>query len=377
MLSRVMMIAGEASGDLHGAGVVRELRVRVPFVEIYGIGGDRMRREGMELIEHISAVSFMGFAEVVKHLPTIRSVEKKMELLLARRRPDVLVLIDYPGFNLRFARTAKRAGIKILYYISPQVWAWNKKRVRKMKGVVDRMKVVFPFEVELYRREGIDVEFVGHPLVETIRCSSTRAEFCKARGLNPDRKLLALLPGSRTQEVEKILPTMIHAALRLQQTHGVQAAVGVAPALDPNFLRQFAPADSAISFVEHGAHDLMKHAEAAIVTSGTATLETGWFATPMVVVYKTSPLTYLIGRLLVDVPHIGLVNIVAGKGIVPELIQHEMNSENLVRAVGRILENQNYADTMRSELSVIKQKLGGPGASARVAEGILQLASAA
>lgn len=243
--------------------------------------------------------------------------------------------------------------------------------------MVDRMKVVFPFEVELYRREGIDVEFVGHPLVESIRCTSTREEFCKARGLGPDRKLLALIPGSRKQEVEKILPTMISAALRLQQSHGVQAAIGVAPALGQDFLKQFVPGGSAIKFIEYGTYDLMKHADAAIVTSGTATLETGWFATPMVVVYKTSSLTYLIGRLLIDVPSIGLVNIVAGKKIVPEFIQHEMNTANLTRAVGKILEDQNYAATMRSELSVIKEKLGGPGASARVAEGVLQLANAA
>jgi len=377
MLTRVMMIAGEASGDLHGAGVVRELRTRVPRVEIYGIGGDRMRQEGMELVEHISAVSFMGFAEVVKHLPTIRSVEKKMKSLLVSRRPDVLVLIDYPGFNLRFARTAKKAGVNILYYISPQVWAWNKNRVKRMKGVVDRMKVVFPFEVDVYRREGIDAEFVGHPLVETIRSSLTRAELCGAAGLNPDRKLLALLPGSRKQEVEKILPTMISAALRLQHSYGVQAAIGVAPALDQNFLRQFVPGGSDVRFIEDSTYDLMKHADAAIVTSGTATLETGWFATPMVVVYKTSWLTYLIGRLLIDVSSIGLVNIVAGKSVVPEFIQHEMNSNNLVKAVGKILEDQDYVAAMRSELAEIKKKLGVPGASARVAEGILQLASAA
>ena len=377
MLTRVMMIAGEASGDLHGAGVVRELHARVPSVEIYGIGGDRMRQEGMELVEHISAVSFMGFAEVVKHLPTIRSVEKQMESLLAIRKPDVLVLIDYPGFNLRFARKAKKVGVKILYYISPQVWAWNKKRVKKMKGVVDRMKVVFPFEVDLYRREGIDVEFVGHPLVETIGCSSTREEFCTARGLSPDRRLLALLPGSRKQEVEKILPTMISAALRLQQSHDVQTAIGIAPALGQNFLKQFVPGGSSIKFIEHGTYDLMKHADAAMVTSGTATLETGWFATPMVVVYKTSSLTYLIGRLLIDVPYIGLVNIVAGKKVVPEFIQHEMNANNLANAVGRILDDPSYAAAMRSELSEIRQNLGVPGASARVADGVLQLASAA
>ena len=377
MLSRVMMIAGEASGDLHGAGVVRELKTLRPSVEIYGIGGDRMRNEGMELVEHVSAVSFMGFLEVVRHLPVITSIEKKLERMLVDRRPNVVVLIDYPGFNLRFARKAKRQGIRILYYISPQVWAWNKRRVKKMKGLVDQMKVVFPFEEESYKRDGIDVEFVGHPLVETVESSSTRGEFFAMTKLEGGRKLLALFPGSRKQEVEKILPTMISAALRLQQSNGVQVAIGAAPALNAGFLRRFIPAGAAITLVENGTHDLMHHADAAIVTSGTATLEAGWFCTPMVVVYKTSPLTYLIGRMLVDVPHIGLVNIVAGKGVVPEFIQHEMSVENLVRAVGKIIENDEYASAMRSELSVIKTKLGGPGASMRVAESIIALGEAA
>jgi lipid-A-disaccharide synthase len=372
-----MMIAGEASGDLHGAGVVRELKARMPSVELYGIGGDRMRNEGMELIEHISAVSFMGFLEVVRHLPVISAVEKKLERVLVERRPDVVVLIDYPGFNLRFARKAKRLGVKILYYISPQVWAWNKRRVKRMKGLINQMKVVFPFEVEIYRREGIDVEFVGHPLVETIGSSATREDFLARTGLDKGRKLLALFPGSRKQEIEKILPTMVGAALRLQRSHGVQVAIGAAPTLNADFLQRFILPDAAIRLVENGTHDLMRHADAAIVTSGTATLETGWFCTPMVVVYRTSPLTYFIGRMLVDVPHIGLVNIVAGKSVVPEFIQHKMSVERLVHAVGKILDNDEYARTMRSELSVIKARLGGPGASVRVAEGIIALAEAA
>jgi lipid-A-disaccharide synthase len=377
MLSRVMMIAGEASGDLHGAGVIRELRKRRPSVEIYGIGGDRMRSEGMELVEHISTVSFMGFVEVIRHLPKIRSMEKTLERLLVDRKPDVLVLIDYPGFNLRFARKAKRLGVDILYYISPQVWAWNKRRVKKMKGIVDQMKVVFPFEVEIYQQNGINVEFVGHPLVETIDSSSTREKFFETHGLEGARKLLALLPGSRKQEIENILPTMVSAALRLHEVHGVQLALGVAPSLDTDFLRQFIPSDAAITFVENGTYDLMRHADAAIVTSGTATLETGWFCTPMVVVYKTSPLTYLIGRLVIDVPNIGLVNIVAGKRVVPELIQHEMNVRNLVHEVGKILEDREYASAVRSALSVIKVKLGVPGASSRVADSIIALGEAA
>lgn len=212
MLGRVMMIAGEASGDLHGSGVVRELKSRLPAVDVFGVGGDRMKAEGMELVHHISGLSFMGFMEVLKNLSTINELGRKLEALLDARRPDVVVLIDYPGFNLRFAKKAKQLNIKVLYYISPQVWAWHKGRVKKMRSLVDRMKVVFPFEVEIYKNEGIDVEFVGHPLAESIGSQISRDEFFSVNGFDREKKLLALLPGSRKQEIENIFPTMLETA---------------------------------------------------------------------------------------------------------------------------------------------------------------------
>ncbi len=226
-----MMIAGEASGDLHGAGVVRELKRRYPKVDVYGIGGDNMRREGTDLIFHIAGLAFMGFVEVVKNLSTIRTVERKMEALLESRRPDVVVLIDYPGFNLRFARRVKQRNIPVLYYISPQVWAWNMRRVKKMKRFVDSMKVVFPFEVNIYRNEGIDVEFVGHPLVESLRSPCLKEEFFRKYGLDTRKRVLGLFPGSRMQEIEKILPVMLAAADELRRKYDLQVAVGVAPNL--------------------------------------------------------------------------------------------------------------------------------------------------
>ncbi len=377
MLGRVMMIAGEASGDAHGARVIRELRSRRPSVEIYGVGGDNMRREGMDLIYHISSLSFMGFVEVVKHLSFVREVERKLETLLEDRRPDVLVLIDYPGFNLRFARKAKRHSIRILYYISPQVWAWHKGRVRKMKALVDRMKVVFPFEVELYRRENINVEFVGHPLAESLQSTLTREEFCRAAGLDPGGKILGLFPGSRKQEIERVFPTLLEAGRELHRADKVQVAVGVAPNLGRAELERFVPGGSPVVLVENMTHELMRHADAAIVTSGTATLETGWFCTPLVVVYKTSPLSFMIGRVLVDVANIGLVNIVAEKTVAPEFLQDELTTENLVAAVHKILADEGYRHTMKVELSQIRRKLNQPGASARVAEGIIELGEAA
>jgi lipid-A-disaccharide synthase len=377
MLQRVMMIAGDPSGEAHGARVIRALKERRPAVEIYGVGGDRMREEGMELLFHSSTLSFMGFVEVVKHLSLIKDVERKLEQTLVARPPDVLVLIDYPGFNLRFARIARKHDIRILYYISPQVWAWHKSRVRTMKTLVDRMKVVFPFEVEIYRKEGIDVEFVGHPLAESLDVKMNREEFCREARLDPGRRIIGLLPGSRKQEIEKIFPTLITAGTAVGERNDAQVVVGVAPNLGREELRRYLPDASPVVLVENLTHALMKHADVAIVTSGTATLETGWFGTPLIVVYKTSALSFFIGRMLVDVANIGLVNIVAGKTVAPEFLQHEMTVQNIVEAVDRILKDDGYRRTMKVELSQIREKLGKAGASTRVAEGIIALGEAA
>lgn len=376
MVTRVMMIAGEASGDLHGAGVVKALRTMVPGIDIFGIGGENMRSEGMEIVQHISSMSFMGFVEVIRHLSVIRNVERRLLSMLDERKPDVVVLIDYPGFNLRFARAVKARRIPILYYISPQVWAWNRRRVKKIRRLVNAMKVILPFEVDLYRREGIDAEFVGHPIVERIGSISSREDFLRANGLDPAFRLLALFPGSRLQELERIMPVLVDVARKIRATPGIQVALGVAPNLGPETVSRFLPEGSGITLVEHGAYDLMQHADAAIVTSGTATLEAGWFGTPMVIVYRTSPLTYLIGRLLVNVPYIGLVNIVAGSKVVPEFVQGEMTLGKLLPSVRRLLLDRAYAQEIREKLAVIKERLGGPGASERVARGIISLAKA-
>jgi lipid-A-disaccharide synthase len=374
MTGRVMVIAGEASGDLHGSGVVKELKKRNAGIEIFGIGGDKMAREGMNLTYHIRELSFMGFLEVVKHLPTIRSVEKTMTQLLKLKRPDVLVLIDYPGFNLRFARIAKKMGIKILYYISPQVWAWHTSRVRKMKGIVDKMLVIFPFEEELYRKEGIDVEFVGHPLLEVLETGLDRKGFLKRYGLSTEKRLLALIPGSRAQEIHSILPVMLESAKRLAAELNLEIAISVAPTLQDDFFKTFFD-DREFHLLKGATYELMENADFALVTSGTATLETACFATPMVVVYKTSWLTYLIGRMLVRVKNIGLVNIVAGERIVPEFIQHQATTANIVREVLQYLRNEEKLAEMREELSKVRGMLGTRGASKRVADRILQLAA--
>lgn len=370
-VKRVMIIAGEASGDMHASGVVRELKRRDPAVEVFGMGGDNMAHEGMDLTVHMTHMSFMGFVEVVRHLRTILRVQRVLELALDTRRPDVVLLVDYPGFNLRFAQAAKRRHIPVLYYISPQVWAWHRSRVKKMKQLVDKMHVIFPFEVEIYAAEGVPVEFVGHPLVERMTDHSSKAQFLQRHGLSPDRRLLGLFPGSRAQEIERILPAMIGSAERLCSMMDLQVAIGVAPNLGREALSAHVPVSSGLHLIEHATYELMHHADAAIVTSGTATLEAGWFGTPMAIVYRTSPLTYAIGRMLVDVDHIGLVNIVAGKGIVPELIQHKCTPEHLVEAMKPLLLDEKAATAMRNDLAVVRERLGAGGASSRVASSIL------
>jgi lipid-A-disaccharide synthase len=365
-----MIIAGEASGDAHGAGVVRELKRRNPDIEIFGIGGDKMKREGMELTYHVREMSFMGFVEVLKHLPLIRRVEHTLEGLLRSKRPDTLLLIDYPGFNLRFARIAKTYGIRVLYYISPQVWAWKKGRLRTMQTIVDKMLVILPFEKKIYEEHRIPVEFVGHPLLEEMHVDESRDTFCSRLGIAPSRRLLALIPGSRTQEIESLLPIMLAAAALLRKKYELEIAVAAAPNIPLSLYRGMIPAGMPVVIAEHSTHAIMKHAHCAMVTSGTATLETGCFATPMVVVYKTSWITYWLARLVVRIKNIALVNIVAGKTVVPELIQHDATPEDVAGVIERYLTDEAFYTSVRGELASVMEKLGEAGASKKVADAI-------
>jgi lipid-A-disaccharide synthase len=260
-----------------------------------------------------------------------------------------------------------------VYYISPQVWAWKKGRVKKMRGVIDTMLVVFPFEEEIYRKEGMDVHFVGHPLLEELNVEFTRDQFCKRFGIDPGKKILALIPGSRRQEVQNLFSVMARSAAVLQQEEECEVVVGVAPNLDKKMFTTFLPPNVSLHFVENATHEAMKYADLAIVTSGTATLETACFETPMIVVYRTSWLTYLIARALVRVKNIGLVNIVAGKTIVPELIQYNVTVQKIVELASGLLKNESQRAAMRKDLSAVKGLLGSKGASANVAGAILAM----
>lgn len=365
-----MIIAGETSGDIHGAGVVRELKRKVPSVEIYGVGGENMKKEGMHLVYHVNELSFMGFIEVVKHLPLIRSVELTLEQLLRMKRPDVVLFIDYPGFNLRFARRVKSYGIKTMYYISPQVWAWKKGRIKKIRSLIDMMLVVFPFEVPMYERAGVPVRFVGHPLVEEMNELMSKEQFFKRYGINPDKSYIAVIPGSRKQEIVKLLSLMVRAATGVAGEEK-EVVVAVAPGLSIEQCRAITPHGLNVHYVQHATHEVMKYSEFAFVTSGTATLETACSETPMVVVYKTSQLTYWIARLVVRIKNIALVNIVAGKRIVPELVQHHATVETLIHEAKNIIDfPERYAE-MKKNLQVVRDNLGTAGASAAVAQAIL------
>lgn len=368
---RLMIISGEASGDLHGSGIVKELKKLNKDIDIFGIGGDKMQAAGMELVYHSKELSVMGFVEVLKHLPTIRSVEKTLDTLLLKRRPDALLLIDYPGFNLRFAKKAHKLGIKIFYYISPQIWAWHSSRITKIKTLITKMFVVFPFEVDIYRKANMDVEFVGNPLLDVIGTPQEKPEFYARYGLDISKPIIGLFPGSRRQELDNIFPTMLQAAEVLRTEFKAQIIVGAASILEGDYIKSFLGENSNVRILQNATYDLMKNSNAAVVTSGTATLETACFQTPMVIVYKTSWLTYFIGRLLVRIKHIGLVNILAGRTIVPELIQHRANAKSIVREVSKYLTDKEYCENTRQQLTEIYKTLGKPGAASRVAEKIL------
>lgn len=372
LVNRVMIIAGEASGDLHGAGVARELKKLSPSIDIYGVGGDKMEREGVRVIYNIRELGFMGFWEVIVNLYKIKTMEYTLKQILKFKKPDILVLIDYPGFNIRFGMLAKQYQLKIIYYISPQIWAWNKSRIKKMQTFVDKMLVIFPFEVDIYKSKKIDVEFVGHPLLEVMESSLDKEAFSKRFDLDPKKKIIALLPGSRLQEVDQILPEMLSAARKIKENEDVEIVIGLAPTLEEKYIRTFFDVDG-VHIIAGLTYELMANADFAFVTSGTATLETACFGTPMFILYKTSWINYIIGRLLVRLKYIGLVNIVAGKKIVPEFIQYRVKASLLARSALKLLRDEQKLAEMKKELLSIRSMLGNKGASKRVAEQILQM----
>jgi len=370
---RVLVSCGEPSGDLYAGDLVRHLRDQVGPLEVFGLGGDRLRAEGGRLLAHVSDLAVVGLLEVLRHLRHLRAVFRSVLEEVDRDMPAVAVLVDYADFNLRLARELKRRGVPVVYYVSPQVWAWRRGRVRAIRESVAQMIVIFPFEEPLYREAGVPVTFVGHPLVELARPATDRAAFLSAQGLDAARPVLAVLPGSRRQEVAHNLPPIAGALRRLRERRGdLQMALAVAPSLDPHLFDQEL-AGLPVARVEGHTHALLSAASAGIVASGTATVEAALMDLPMVVVYRVSPLTYTLGRPFVRVPHYAMANLLAGREVVQELIQGDFRPEAVTAEVLALLDDPGRREPVRQGLAEIRARLGPPGASARAAAVVARL----
>ena len=370
-----MLVAGEASGDARGAELVRILRQRSPSVELFGMGGANLRDAGMKVAYDIAEVTgVVGIWEILGSLRRLWLAYRLLRRLLLERRPDLLILIDFPEFNMRLARVARRRGVAVLYYVSPQVWAWRRYRIRKIASRVDAMAVVFPFEADLYRDAGMKVvAFVGHPLVDAVSPGKDRAASLRAVGLDEGKLTVALMPGSRTKEVASLAGPMIEAAGRLAQERDVQFVLIRASTIERGELeRAAAGASATVRIADGDGYDALAAADLVWVASGTATLEAGLLQKPMVIAYRLSPLSYWLGRLLVRVEHIGMVNIIAGERVVPELIQDEVTADRIVAETRRMLRPEVNRSVVR-KLAAVRHRLGPPGAPGRVADMALAL----
>lgn len=334
-MRRLFLIAGEASGDLHGSALVTALLRRDPTLTMQGWGGDQMAAAGCEILKHYRELAFMGFVEVLRNLGTIRANFRLIKKQIQAFRPDAVVFIDYPGFNMRLLPWVKKQGISTIYYIAPQVWAWHRSRVKTLRQYADQTLVILPFEEAFFREHGVEAQFVGHPLVERIRGFKSDPTFFKRFDLNPDRPLIALLPGSRRQEVQNMLPVMLSLT---SDYPDLQWAVSVAPSLPEEVFQSLIPKDVSVRLVRGATYDLLSHATSALVTSGTATLETALFRVPQVVLYKGNPLSYLIARQLIRVRYISLVNLLLDRPLVKELIQNDLTLPNLTAAFHHLQE---------------------------------------
>ncbi|HEV7787066.1 MAG TPA: lipid-A-disaccharide synthase [Thermoanaerobaculia bacterium] len=369
----LLVVAGEASGDLHGARLISELRQRVPGLTAFGLGGDEMRAAGLQAVAHSSEVAVVGITEVLKVLPRIREVFADLLHEVDRRRPALAVLIDFPDFNLRLARQLKGRGLGIVYYISPQVWAWRRGRVKTIARLVDRMLVLFPFEVDFYRDHGVDVIHVGHPLVDEVPVLPQVWD----RGGEEEKGgpfRIALLPGSRLSEVEALLPTLLAAVGKLAGRLPIEARIIRAPTVPRELLDEAVELSGlTVAIVESDRFAAVADSHLALCASGTATLEVGLLGTPMIVVYRLASWTYLLARLLVRLPNVALVNLVLGRRVVPELIQGQANPERIAGEAARLLTDTAARREMRAGLAEVRSRLGAGGASGRAAGEVAEM----
>ena len=367
-----MIVAGEASGDKHGANLVRALRGLRPDIDwqCFGAGGEEMRAAGVETLVDAKEVAIMGALEVARALPKFLSVFRRLCAAAQARRPALVVLIDWPEFNLRLAKRLHRDGQRVAYYISPQIWAWRSYRIHAIKRYVERMLVILPFEKKYYQQHGVEVDYVGHPLLDSVRVTATRAAFCQQHQLDATRPIVALLPGSRHSELKYILPPLLDAARLLAQSHPqVQCLLPLARTIT----RDEIPRTDNLRIVEHDTYNALAAADLAVVASGTATLETAIIGTPLVVVYRASSLNWRIFTPLINVPHVGMPNLIAGREIAPELLQDNLTGESLSHLITDLLADPQRLATMRHDLAEVRAQLGEAHASERAAACLLKL----
>ncbi len=360
-MKRYYFIVGEASGDLHAANLIKELSLLDTDATFQGFGGERMQKEGLELTKHYQEMAFMGFWEVLINLSAIIKNFKQAKKELLEYKPEVLILVDYPGFNMRMAKFAKKHNIKVVYYITPQVWAWKESRVKKLKRDVDLLLPILPFERSFFAKHGIDVNYVGHPLLDAFKDLDSR-------NIESEKPIIAILPGSRKQEIATSLPIMMEVAKSFEN---YQFVIAGAPSISQDFYRNITK-DSYMPVLSNQTHALLKESKAAIVTSGTATLEAAILKVPQVVCYKTSSISYFLAKLVVKVKYIALVNLICDKEVVKELIQDDFNTDNLLNELNRILNKKNKTQILSDYDSLIRF-LGGVGASKRAADAINSL----
>jgi lipid-A-disaccharide synthase len=366
----VLIVAGEASADLHGSNLVRAIKGIDSTISFYGIGGKQMEEAGVKILIPASDMSVVGLTEVFSKLPKILKAHRTLKNLLKNSPPDLLIPIDYPGFNIHLAGVAKRYKVPVLYYISPQVWAWRTGRVKKIAKRVDRMAVILPFEERFYRERGVDVEYVGHPLLDSIPQHLDKNEIIRKMGLENAYPVLGLLPGSRNEEIGNHLPVMIK-AVEILSSHYPRliALLPVAPTIPPELVQSFLKQSPAkISISQSSIYDTLTACDLALVASGTATVETAILGIPMVLVYRASPITCWVAKRVIKVPFIGLVNLVAGEQVIPELIQEDVTSDRLAHEALEILEGGQKRENMIEKLGKVKERLGRGGASERTAK---------
>jgi lipid-A-disaccharide synthase len=372
---KILLVAGEVSGDLHGSHLVEAIQRIEPEVQFLGVGGEGLKRRGMKLLYPAHSLSVVGLTEVFIKLRSILEALQRLKKSLDQERPDLVILIDFPDFNLRLAKIAHRRGIPILYYISPQVWAWRPKRIKLIARLVKKMVVLFPFEVPLYEAAGVDVEWVGHPLLDIVKPTLSKEVAFQQFGLDPKRRTIGLLPGSRTHEVERLLPSLLASAHLLQkEIQDLQFIIPLAPGIPKTILSsQMKNIAVPVKVVEGFTYDVMNLSELLITASGTATLEGAMLGKPMIIIYKVSFPSYWIGRALIRVDYIGLVNLVAEKEIAPELIQKDVNPQRIADEAFRILRDPILSRKMTESMGEVRQKLGEPGAVQRAARIVISL----